>query len=236
MQIFTFIDPLTQQLIQMDCPHSREDALEFGFHHYWPGTYCERHPTERSKYFAKSGTPLCCFRYDACDVYNEKVDEGQPISPAEAKSMGYDHYWIPEGFDRCGHMGKATLRGKCWECEEDKKSSPRQVAIAAGATWYTPRLGDPCPRGHQADRRVSNGSCRECERIAAEARGSRCIDGGPRTPTAELMANNPSLVMDREQAKLLGFKAYRTGKLCARGHAGWRYVSTGACIDCKEGR
>jgi hypothetical protein len=32
-----------------------------------------------------------------------------------------------------------------------------------------------------------------------------------------------------------GFTQYRTGDPCRRGHAGWRYVSIGTCVQCARG-
>ena len=96
--------------------------------------------------------------------------------------------------------------------------SPRQLAIAAGELWYQPLT--PCAHGHLAPRRVSNGSCQQCEadwRSARPARGAELADG-------ELIS--------RDEAHRRGLTVYRTGKPCKRGHTGLRYVSTGACAEC----
>jgi hypothetical protein len=51
-----------------------------------------------------------------------------------------------------------------------------------------------------------------------------------------MMRDTPDTVISREMAKGLGFKVFRTGRACKRGHAAFRYVSTGGCIDCHKGR
>ena len=43
----------------------------------------------------------------------------------------------------------------------------------------------------------------------------------------------PNAVISRSDARGLMMTIYRTGKPCFKGHSSWRYVSTGACTDCK---
>ena len=44
----------------------------------------------------------------------------------------------------------------------------------------------------------------------------------------------PDLIIDSETAHSLGFKVFRTGAECKRGHRSYRYLSTGGCITCKK--
>lgn len=55
------------------------------------------------------------------------------------------------------------------------------------------------------------------------------------TPDAMLMRDYPDTVVSKDEARDMGFKVYRTGEYCKRGHNGWRYVSTGNCIECIKG-
>lgn len=38
--------------------------------------------------------------------------------------------------------------------------------------------------------------------------------------------------MTRKEALEMKLRKYNTGKSCKRGHNGWRYTNTGACIQC----
>ena len=61
------------------------------------------------------------------------------------------------------------------------------------------------------------------------------IHGRPLEEASDIMRTAPDLVLSRGEARLFGFSVYRTGEACRRGHRGWRYVSTGNCIDCLKG-
>lgn len=119
--------------------------------------------------------------------------------------------------------------GKCHQCTQDKlKPSPRKQAMMNGETWYTP--DKECPRcGTFADRNVHNGTCKGCVTPSASRDDQRT------TPDVIMMRDAPDTIVSREDAKSYGFKVYRTGQPCRRGHTGWRYVSTGNCIDCLRG-
>lgn len=41
------------------------------------------------------------------------------------------------------------------------------------------------------------------------------------------------MVMTKKEAKALGLKKY-LGVECKRGHRGWRYTYSGACIECRS--
>lgn len=123
------------------------------------------------------------------------------------------------------HYG-LKYKGKCYECRQERlKPSPRQQAIINGDTWYTPLT--PCSRCDEiSERNVHNGSCRNCMSLTSTKQDS---------PDAMLMRDCPDMVVSKDEARDMGFKVYRTGSTCKRGHTGWRYISTGNCIDCIKG-
>lgn len=49
----------------------------------------------------------------------------------------------------------------------------------------------------------------------------------------ELARSLPDMEISRQAAIVLGMSIYRTGRPCFKGHAGWRYVSSGACVACR---
>lgn len=132
------------------------------------------------------------------------------------------------GINPCKQKGHYDIKylGKCYQCQQAKlQPTPRQQAIAKGEQWYTPEQA--CPKcGERAQRNVNNGTCRGCvpERPTRES------------ATTVMMRTNPDMVISREDARSLDMTVYRTGEACSRGHEGWRYVSTGNCIDCLRGK
>lgn len=127
--------------------------------------------------------------------------------------------------------------GRCLTCQSRRTvrkpappPSPRKLARRAGHRYYVPT--DPCPDcGQRAERDVVTNRCTGCVKV----RRVRGVDGRA-TEASRLMAEAPDLVVSRRDAKAFGFAVYRTGAACLNGHAGWRYVSTGGCIDCLRGR
>jgi hypothetical protein len=183
--------------------------------------------------YSKTGIYRCCALRDACAFYGEAIDMGLSLSAQDSMKMGIDYYWAPDPGKFCGHPGKTTLDGKCWFCREEKlkarenrKSvekapkplSPRKLAIINNQRWYMPGENDPCAAGHIALRRVTDGQCSECNR-----------------KEPKINELHPEMIIDRESARAMGFKVYRTGEPCPHGHTGWRYVSTNGCLDCLKG-
>lgn len=204
-------------------PATREEAFIEGVAKFWPRIPCPVHGGSPVVYTV-TGINGCCAQYGAVDDYNHGVYVGEPASFSDAKLRGFNYYWKPQEHPGCGHSGRTLLDGTCFECAREKNQvSPRQAALAAGKTWYTPAVGDPCKAGHMAERRVSNGACKQCEAERA---------GVPEVPYYEA---NPDMVISRGDARALGLRYYRTGKPCKRkGHTGWRYVSTNNCVDCRK--
>ena len=151
-------------------------------------------------------------------------DRPAPLNAAEARERGLE-LWVREmPCSKAGHLGVRTLKGECYFCAVSRgQESPRQRALRAGKTWYTPT--HPCKRcGEIADRNVHTGACQGC-----------IPDDKRKTPDSELMNQTPDLIISRADAEAHGLKVYRTGRPCRRGHTGFRYVSTGNCIPCLRG-
>jgi len=117
-----------------------------------------------------------------------------------------------------------TLR--CVACDESARKmaalqrGPRAAARAAGYPTYIPT--ETCPAcGQLAPRNVVNNSCHGCKG-----------EDKRRSQSQRFAEENPEFVIDKETAKALGFTLYRTGNHCRKGHAAYRYVSTGNCLEC----
>lgn len=227
------IDPRDGSTKWATCPLTKEEAIAENVGKYLPlGEACPKCGFVGSIAYVLSGLFGCCAIQESIAECNKAIRAGAPQDPGTAHEMGLDYYWQPAPHSACGHPGKTTLKGTCYVCEQDRQDRPRQKAIAAGATWYDPKPGDLCAKGHQARRRVSNGSCEQCE---ADAREAKAGVSKKRTPSAQIMADCPDMILSRSDAVTLGFKVYRTGKKCTNGHSGWRYITTGGCLDCKGG-
>lgn len=173
--------------------------------------------------FTSTGIWQCCANADANKAYKLARQTGMPLSEGDAESMGLDFFWDELPGRYCGHVGKKTRSGQCYICAENKKAapkSPRQEAVARGDAWYQPDPDDLCPAGHNAPRRVNNGSCRQCEE------DRRASGPGP------IWKTSPDLIISRDDARAFGMGVYRTGEPCKRGHNSFRYVSNGGCLVC----
>ena len=222
MQLFDCWDFVSGRTVKQKYPPTREEAVKLGLLKYWPGTACPRHPTEQYLHYVKSSKAACCVLRDAVDDYNLAAANGEPLTAADASARGLDYYWDPTPH-ACGHTGKCTLRGSCYECRHVRRTSPRQTAIRAGESWYLPDADDLCPGcDKHARRRVSNGSCEECERL-------RKPDN---TAAVPFYRQHPDMVLSFSAAKSMGLNVYRTGEACKYGHRGWRYVVTRGCLTC----
>lgn len=82
-----------------------------------------------------------------------------------------------------------------------------------------------CKNGHIGlyDNR---GRCQTCLGVKLDNR---------ETADSVMMRECPDMVIDKATARDMGFKVYRTGNACKKGHSVWRYVSTGTCISCLRG-
>lgn len=57
------------------------------------------------------------------------------------------------------------------------------------------------------------------------------VDGRVST-SMEMARNFPDLKISKKEAVGMNLTIYRTGRACKYGHASWRYVSNGACLQC----
>ena len=154
------------------------------------------------------------------------------VSIQIAMRIGLSQFVIPHPCEIHGHLGIVSSEdGICYFCTEFRKQpTPRQRARAENQVWYIPTTS--CPRCHTlAKRRVSNGECSECF-----PPGGRPEFDNRRSETTIMMEAAPDMVISREGARSLDLKVFRTGTACRRGHKGFRWVSTGGCIDCLKGR
>jgi hypothetical protein len=188
----------------------------------------------RSRRLSRSGTEQAFqalqLLYDAQTLEIVPCDHWPEIAktPSAARDNDAEFYVREECCSRCGAIGlRRAIDGKCHFCEMERtKLSPRQIALAAGKTWYTPT--NACKRCNTlADRKVENGQCKQCFPVG-EVDKRQTVD-------SQLMRETPDLVLSRDDARAMGFKVYRTGNACRKGHTGYRYVSTGNCIECLRG-
>jgi len=169
-------------------PTSYEHAIEAKTPFYDDGVKCTKCGTMSVKY---TSDHKCrhCMRIDAGHFYNMSLDKDlvfttesgrhfgllamghtDPISDEMFNEMAElvelsksDHGFTisPEPCKKKAHYGLKRL-GKCYQCQQERlKPTPRQAAIAAGETWYTPTA--QCLRcGTTSLRNVHNGACQGC--------------------------------------------------------------------------
>lgn len=169
-------------------------------------------------------TGLCssCSRVATVDLYNHFY---------HGHALNYDKYlpeiaveimfWVGE-FSKNRHEFKVLTTLKKNGCfGVVRKVTPRNEAVKRGDKWYTP--DDPCHRCNTRSMRyVATGACQGCKGAkASDSAAKACID-----------ALGADFVISRKDAKATGLKVYRTGFYCKRGHTGWRWTSTGNCINC----
>lgn len=81
-------------------------------------------------------------------------------------------------------------------------------------TYFT---GVPCPKGHIAERYVSNSVCLDCKKLEYKSNGNP-------------VGQKPCLFKQEALAK--NEKYYTTGKLCRNGHNSKRLTLNGRCEEC----
>lgn len=183
-------------------PTSKGDAINAGIHLYYSTDHC---PTCETY----GDYPLRYVEDDTCvhclvAGYNDEMGE-----------IDWEKHTLrPTPCKGGPHLVKFHIgTKKCATCTDRK--TPRQAAIAAGETWYMQRV--PCSKcGTRALKRVHDGRCQGCEPLSDRQENTLPVD----------------TVIDRKTAKSLGFIHYRTGKKCKGGHTGFRFVSTGHCVQC----
>ena len=199
---------------------------------------------------------------EAREAFPQCGDEFFPTTQAVAIKMGSPVWVRVDACAKAGHVGVRLLNGSCWQCEvtNPARDPARAVARSQGEPTYTP--SKKCARCNtKAPRRTQDNRCLGCHpinhdpaRAAARRRGDKIYTPSKKCPkcgtrsardvmsnkchgcnnheTAQLMNNNPDLVITRADARTLRFKVYRTGEPCKHGHITWRYVSTSVCVEC----
>lgn len=153
--------------------------------------------------------------WDAIEAY-KKMREDPSFKLHTSPCKAYGHVRITN-----------EKHDKCYIC--DMNSNAQEQAVKEGNDEYVTR--SKCGGcGETTLRRTKDASCTECDYTPQNGRG-RTSDNA----TTIMMRENPDMVISKEDADSLDIKVFRTGKPCSRGHTGWRYVSTGNCIDCRKG-
>lgn len=86
----------------------------------------------------------------------------------------------------------------------------------------------PCDHGH-VGAKIGQGHCLVCLQ-------EETARGGMHAQIDALMYGAPELELSRAMASRYGLPVYRSGRGCAHGHSGWRYVSTASCVECLRER
>jgi hypothetical protein len=215
-------DPRTGTLRTNSVPSTRQGAFAEDVAVYYPMETCA-HCGADALVFTKTDTCKGCAHRDFQGVYSAAKTAGEPLDPDTAQNANKDYYFRCMIFEYCGHLCKSTLDGKCYECQSD---GPRDTARKKGETWYKPRHWDVCKKVHEGSlRRVYDRACKQCLDEKAASPES--------APVVDIRAGWPEdQVLERNTAREMGLKIFRTGKPCRRGHVAWRYVSNGGCLVC----
>ena len=166
------------------------------------------------------GTCKICFGMEAAKIYRDLPAEQKDPTSDWAEQHGF--YYTHETCKKGPHLKTLAPSGRkvCTTCNDPRRGEAKR----AGLKEYTP-MHECKGCGAKAARSVYGNVCSVC----GEGNMQR------RSKTSLYMEDNPDAIVTKQEAVSLGIKAYRTGKPCRRGHTGWRYLATGACIQCKEG-
>ena len=209
-------------------PTSQEQAKRLRRRRYDSGQNCGICLGTPLRFTSNAECVHCC-RLLALDHYNKYVRDGGTLHCVENAILEKSEvYYTYEMCGKAGHVGLRNLEGACVHCLQDvvkrKNTSPRQIAKAAGARWYTPT--EPCKTcGQLAERYVANGRCRGCDTPKGATVGQLEAERA-------FIRNYPTLVFSKARAIRGGLGVYRTGEACGHGHTTYRRVSDGGCISC----
>lgn len=169
-----------------------------------------------------------------------------PWDKNQSEILGIHAYASSESCKTCGSYPaiKFTETDECLNCSHlafsetwllwtqgspDRPSPfPRTPAESArdGVDYYYRDV--MCTKGqgkHFVMPHIKTGKCVACLHVKKQ-----------KTSDQILMEDKPDMLIPRDIADSLGYKVFRTGQPCRKGHKGWRYVSTGGCIDCLSGK
>lgn len=208
-------------------PANPEDAKKLRILKYDDGIVCKSCRSCSIKY-ARSGRCAHCATLSALHFSN--IAHGH----ARLVAIGEDYHMqtgdmlepVPDA------VGRAIR-------EAETLAGPRP-AVAPGSGQGVYVRASPCARAGHVGLVTDGGACVLCRAepkrapAAAKKRGpGRPAGSGP---AAAIMAAAPDWVVSRGAARAMGSPVYRTGRPCRKGHTGYRYVSTGACVECLRGR
>lgn len=125
----------------------------------------------------------------------------------------------------------------------EKECISRDDARKRGLSrFYTATL---CHRGHDAERYVADGKCVRCVSLTNAKKHSKFAKSTPeeraeaaekRRQHQEEKARRKALYKQssesRQEAIREGYTTYYTPRPCPKGHIGYRYTSSGGCVEC----
>jgi hypothetical protein len=216
-------------------PPTKEQAIKDGKSKYWCGDKCDKCGSLHIRYTTTDNCHYCTLIKMQRIAWVKQYGKSTPypdtlIKPYKGATKPMDDgaeilkYAALDGSVadkpcKHGHIHIKNKAGKCIECTN--MSSARQTAIDNGEKWYTPST--PCKKCYgYHPRRVDNGQCSGCKPSTMQ----------PRQQTDHGLPDDT--IMSREDARLLRFKVYRTGKPCKHGHTGFRRVDNGGCVECMK--
>lgn len=126
----------------------------------------------------------------------------------------------------CKKHGHVRLGHDCYCCGQ--MDTPRNEAIERSEATYI-ATGECASCDQVTMRNTIDKSCTKCGYVPQSK-----LEPSD-TPDMIMMRQNPDMIVSKVDADEYGFKVYRTGDECHKGHSGWRYVSTGNCIMCIKG-
>lgn len=234
-------------------PWSAADALAAGYTRWMDRDGCEEcqhagRPVGPKARYLKDNSCSMCMMTTGSKLWeawiNGHGDRPTPWSthPDTSRTLGIDWYYGSQSHPvvcvNGPHLRKTSIKTlRCVDCDADRKyfssllKGPRAAARAAGEKYYLP--ADPCPScGTIARRHVVTNGCTGCHDLGTSVGATA---DARRTPSQVFAEENPEFILSREAAKGIGLTLFRTGEPCRRGHAAWRYVSTGNCLACLRG-
>lgn len=172
-------------------------------------------------------------------------EAGAWLSREQAQEAGYTLYLGGScGKDHPGWRYCST--GRCYHCVhpkiDDGKGFTLEESLDLGRARYYSYERLPCK--HFGWRRTLDGGCEECARPRPHVgrppsqvpKEEKSMRGPKRSGKVDPSLEDPEMIISRDDAHMLGYRIFRTGKECLNGHAGWRRVDSGACVECMKER
>lgn len=203
-----FYDPVSNQNSSYPWQPSQ------GYRKYADRNGCEKCGIDSYKIrYVRGSVCVGCLWKKVSDWHNGRSLEDRPEPWVNRIIDGFDFYYA-NPCDYGPHIAKIRISdGKCLTCLELKKN-PRSDARKLGNSTYIPI--EPCEKcGTLSPRSVQHDRCMNCRPAKVET---------PKLPEG--------VILSRDDAIAFGFKQYRDGNYCKRGHLATRWVSTRNCIEC----